>query len=220
MGNYEHTPEDRIWDAVSLKGEKNWVYALTQEPPGPPPPGGMFTEGMKDKWAQRKAIEYIKAHPETTARRALIKFGDFWGLERSYAAGVQQGLYSPPVLLAAIAIGAMVVAFIVLALAGTAGFWLAGMPWRPLAVMLLPILAITAAHSIVFGHERYHLPLMPLFAVPAAAIWDRGPRAAWQRSPLLGAGAALCMLVLVGIWVRQVIFVDGARLRALLDGLW
>src|SRR5262249_9782521 len=25
MGNYEYTPDDRMWDAVSLTGEKNWV---------------------------------------------------------------------------------------------------------------------------------------------------------------------------------------------------
>ena len=28
MGNYEHTPDDRMWDAVALTGEKNWSYAL------------------------------------------------------------------------------------------------------------------------------------------------------------------------------------------------
>jgi 4-amino-4-deoxy-L-arabinose transferase-like glycosyltransferase len=231
MGNYEYTPEDRIWDAVSLKGEKNWVYALTQEPPGPPPPGGVFTEGMKDKWAQRKAIAYIKAHPGTFIRRAFIKFGDFWGLERSYAAGVQQGLYHPSRVLAAMAIAAMLVSYVALSLSGVAGFWLAGIRWRPLVLMLLPVLALVGAHTIVFGHERYHLPLVPILALFAAAVWIRLADVGWRgivaslATTPRGArwtmtGAVCSMLVLSGIWVRQLVFVDGEKLRALMHGLW
>ena len=88
MGNYEHTPEDRMWDAVALEGEKNWSYALRQERPGE-----QLTEGQKDKWAQGKAVEYMVANPGVTLRRSIIKFSDFWGLEREYAAGIQQGLF-------------------------------------------------------------------------------------------------------------------------------
>ena len=29
MGNYEYTPDDRMWDAVSLQGEKSWVHGLS-----------------------------------------------------------------------------------------------------------------------------------------------------------------------------------------------
>ncbi|HET9371911.1 MAG TPA: glycosyltransferase family 39 protein, partial [Vicinamibacterales bacterium] len=99
MGNYEYTPEDRMWDAVSMKGEKNWVYALTVEGH---PSGDAITEGEKDKWAQAKAIAYMKANPGRTLRRSIIKFTDFWGLERSFIAGVQQGLYRVPMAVAAV----------------------------------------------------------------------------------------------------------------------
>ena len=34
MGNYEFTPDDRMWDAVSIKGERNWVYGFTTDEPG------------------------------------------------------------------------------------------------------------------------------------------------------------------------------------------
>ena len=31
MGNYEYTPEDRMWDAVALRGQQSWVYGLTSD---------------------------------------------------------------------------------------------------------------------------------------------------------------------------------------------
>ena len=34
MGNYEHTPDDRMWDAVALDGTQSWSYALQQDTPG------------------------------------------------------------------------------------------------------------------------------------------------------------------------------------------
>jgi 4-amino-4-deoxy-L-arabinose transferase-like glycosyltransferase len=66
MGNYEYTPDDRMWDAVGLRGEKSWVYGLASDHPGE-----VLTEGLKEKWAQRKAIDYIRAHPVVTLRRSL-----------------------------------------------------------------------------------------------------------------------------------------------------
>jgi hypothetical protein len=52
MGNYEFTPDDRMWDAVSLTGEKGWAAGLEADHVGQ-----VVTEGVKEKWAQRKAIE-------------------------------------------------------------------------------------------------------------------------------------------------------------------
>ena len=85
MGNYEYTPDDRMWDAVALTGEKSWVYGIWNDLPGQ-----TITEGRKEKWAQRKAIEFMRAHPGVTLRRSFIKFADFWGLEREFIAGVQK----------------------------------------------------------------------------------------------------------------------------------
>src|SRR5207344_516338 len=113
MGNYEYTPDDRMWDAVALGGTKSWVYGLTTDTPDRP-----ITEGQKEKWAQRKALEYMRAHPGVTARRALIKFADFWGLEREFMAGVQRGLYSPPLWFQVIGSIAIVVAYVAIVVAG------------------------------------------------------------------------------------------------------
>jgi 4-amino-4-deoxy-L-arabinose transferase-like glycosyltransferase len=218
MGNYEHTPEDRMWDAVSVSGERNWVHLLTEEQAAGLAPA-QVTEGFKDKWAQRKALEYMRRHPVTTLRRAAIKFADFWGLERSFIAGVQQGLYSPPTWFTAVATVLMLVSYAGIALVGTAGLWLTPPAWRPHLLLLLPIFLVAGIHSVVFGHSRYHLPLIPILAVYAAALWESGLRKNLAQPGFARTGALFSMIVLLGIWLRQIIVVDGARIQNLLSNL-
>jgi hypothetical protein len=81
--------------------------------------------------------------------------------------------------------------------------------------VLLPVLLIMAGHTIVFGHSRYHLPLIPLLALygsaaAVAARW-RVPRIVW--SPAV-AGAAVTVALLLSIWVRQIVYSDFARLAS------
>jgi len=213
MGNYEYTPDDRMWDAVMLTGDQNWIHGFQ-----PPNPGQRVTEGMKDKWAQRKAVEYMTQHPAQTFRRSLIKFADFWGLERDFIAGVQHGLYDPPVVLTALAALAIIVAYMLIGLVGTAGLWLA-MPqdWRAQVMVLLPALTIIAGHTLAFGHARYHLPLIPLLAIYGAALVTARVPSLQLSSRAVRIGAMATATVLLAIWARQVALVDLPRIKALLD---
>jgi 4-amino-4-deoxy-L-arabinose transferase-like glycosyltransferase len=213
MGNYEYTPDDRMWDAVALTGEKSWVHGLSTDPPGQP-----VTEGVKEKWAQRKAIEYMRANPGVTARRALIKFADFWGLEREFMAGVQKGLYAPPAWFQVIASLAIVLSYVAIVIAGAAGLWLAAPDdWRLHLVLLLPVVVTMGAHTIVFGHSRYHLPLIPILAVYASALAAaRAPAYRVAHRPML-VGAAVTVTVLLSVWIRQIAVSDFARIAALLN---
>jgi len=215
MGNYEHTPEDRMWDAVSLTGDRNWIHGFTGEYPGQ-----VVTEGHKDKWAQRMAIEYMLSHPGTTFRRALIKFADFWGLERELVAGVQQGLYDPPRWFVVLAAAAILVSYVAIGFAGGAAIWLAPPEWRLHVLMLLPVVVITGVHTIVFGHSRYHIPLVPILAVYAAGLWQVGLARAWRDARVAKFGVVATVLVLVAAWVRQVLVVDAGRVRAFLEGVF
>jgi hypothetical protein len=89
---------------------------------------------------------------------------------------------------------------------------------------LVFVLHITAAHALVFGHPRYHLPLMPLLTVYAATVlaawprvWAAVPRA-WPRRVPAVAVASLAVALLVAIWAREVLFVDLHRFLAGLAG--
>jgi 4-amino-4-deoxy-L-arabinose transferase-like glycosyltransferase len=211
MGNYEYTPDDRMWDAVSLVGDRSWVHGLSADLPG-----ASVTEGEKEKWAQRKAIAYMRANPGITLRRAAIKFADFWGLEREFVAGVQSGFYAPPAWFQVIATAAIMLSYVALVTTAAAGIWIAApRDWRAHAIVLLPVLLIVAGHTIVFGHSRYHLPLMPLLALYASAavvaVRARVRRIVW--SPAV-AGAAVTVAVLMAIWIRQIVYSDFGRLAS------
>lgn len=213
MGNYEHTPDDRMWDVVNLRGEKNWGYALAEDFPG----RTHFTEGDKDKWAQKRALQYMLANPGITLRRSVIKVSDFFGLEREFAAGIQQRLFAPPRWFGVLASIVIVIAYVIVILTGVAGTWLAPTRWREHVIVLLPMLGILGGHALAFGHSRYHMPLMPILGVFAVALAMRGVTAVrraalWQR-----AGAAACAAILLAIWVHQVLVVDADRIRGLID---
>jgi 4-amino-4-deoxy-L-arabinose transferase-like glycosyltransferase len=209
MGNYEHTLDDRMWDTVALTGERNWAHGIEADFP----PGHTITEGDKDKWGQRKALEYMRAHPAQTLRRALIKFADFWGLEREFIAGVQGGLFDVPLWLALPAAVAIILGYMAVAVLGAAGIWLAPpRDWRLHVLLLLPVLLITGLHTVVFGHSRYHVPLIPILAIYAAALVTTRAGSPARASRTAVAGAVVSVLVLVAIWLRQVVLVDLQRI--------
>ena len=214
MGNYAHTPHDRIWDAVSMEGAKSWIAGL----PPAPPDGGEWTEGWKERWAREQAVAFILANPGLTLWRAAIKFGDFWGLDRDFLAGVERGLFRPPLWAAAVAGGSLLLAFPVVTGLAIFGAWLRPpADWRSHLLLLMLVAVIAALHSLIFGHPRYRLPLSPVFAVYAgAAIGGRVWRGldGWRA---WGPPAAIT-IGLAGIWIAQFLVRDWPHVRRLLDG--
>jgi hypothetical protein len=212
MGNYEHTPHDRIWDAVSMKGEKSWIVGLPQRPPS----GGEWTEGQKERWARDQALAYMVEHPGQTIWRSAIKAGDFFGIDRDFIAGLDRGLFHPPAPIAASVGALMIVAFPMLALMAVAGIFLARpSDWRAWTVMIVLVLFVAGLHAIVFGHPRYRLPLTPIFAVFAGgAVAARAWRvASAPRSALFATAAASALLV--GTWLAQFVARDWPRVSRL-----
>jgi hypothetical protein len=83
-------------------------------------------------------------------------------------------------------------------------------------ILLLPIVVLVGAHTIVFGHSRYHLPLMPIFGLYGAAfVVERVPSFAISRRPAL-IGAAASIVVLVSVWMRQIVLTDLDRIMSIL----
>ena len=185
MGNYEYTPEDRMWDAVSLTGDRNWIHGFTGDFPGQ-----VVTEGHKDKWAQRMAIEYMLSHPGTTLRRGADQVRRFLGPRaragRRRPAGTVRSAGAGFVVLAAAAI---LMSYVAVSIAGGAAIWLTPPEWRVHVLMLLPIVVITGVHTLVFGHSRYHIPLVPILAIYAARLWQVGAVRAWRTAHVAKIGA-------------------------------
>jgi hypothetical protein len=180
-------------------------------------PSQRLTEGQKDKWAQKDALRYIMANPATTLRRAVIKFSDFWGLEREFAAGIKAGYYSPPAWLGVPASLIIAVACAVVALLFAAGLWLAPPEWRVHLMLLLPVMAIMGVHTIAFGHSRYHVPLVPIMALYGVALLRRARKSDLRNQRPAVVAALLSMALLAGIWVHEVLVTEHERIKVFLE---
>ncbi len=207
MGNYEYTPLERSWATVStVTGERSWDAVLRRKRPEVV---GM-TQGQLDRAAMRYGIHFALSNPALTAKRDVVRFFNFWQLERTLLAGAHQQLWGPVpkagILSLAIIICGSYAAVMFLGIMGMAVmppanrsfFWL----------LILSILIPCLIHTVIFAHSRYHLPLMPLVILPAAAAWSRrkelwARRAGWQFK----LGIVCCTILTLG-WVREIIFVD------------
>ena len=215
MGNYEYTPHDRIWDAVSQDGDRSWIVGLPEQPPD----GGAWTEGKKERWARQQALAFITSHPGLTLWRAVIKFGDFWALDRDFLAGVQRGLYHPPAFVTAVLGSALILAYPVALGLAVLGAWLVSpRDARGAAVLLILIAFVCALHTIVFAHPRYRLPLMPLVLVFTAAALKQQAWRLLEPRTWRGRGALLTLAGIAAIWVVQIAWRDWPAVRPLVLG--
>lgn len=213
MGNYEHTPLYRAWDAIGVTGEKSWYAVLAREEPR----DKGATQGQRDKLAMRYGLRYAVSHPVLTAQRSTIKFFNFWQLEREFVAGAQRGYWGIDNRAAVLLLAAVVVGCYVAAMAGgIAGWWMlrpSDKRFHWFALLLVGFVCLV--HTAVFGHSRYHLPLMPLVLIyAAAAVVQRGEIWRERRSKRFCA-AALTYAILAAGWVWEIAWVERARLREL-----
>jgi 4-amino-4-deoxy-L-arabinose transferase-like glycosyltransferase len=218
MGNYRYTPLYRSWAAIEIEGEESWIHEVVTTYPAPPEGR---TQGQIDKLAMRQALRFVLANPGLTARRDLVKFFDFWGLERELAAGADRGLFGPvPRPLVLLLTAAICASYVLALFAGVFGAVLAPPGDRRVHLFLLLLVAfVCGLHTLAFGHSRYHLPLMPLVLLYAAsavvhrhALWGR------RRSRSFRLACALCA-VFVGGWAWTLAVVDGERVLNLFRSL-
>ena len=87
-------------------------------------------------------------------------------------------------------------------------------------LILLIVLFVTAIHSIVFGHSRYHLPLVPFLAMYAGgALAQRSWRDLFVSVPTRSWIPVALAIMLVVVWSREVLFRDADHIRTLWQAL-
>jgi 4-amino-4-deoxy-L-arabinose transferase-like glycosyltransferase len=217
MGNYKHTPLHRSWDAISIKGERSW----DREVIAAYPPSERVTQGQFDKLALRQGLKFVRENPWLTFHRDVIKFFDFWGLDRELVAGAGQGLFGPMpklvvLLLTMIIFGTYAAAMLL----GVFGMVLTPLADRRLHWFLLLVIAfICGMHTLVFGHSRYHLPVMPLVMVFSASALVSG-RELWQapRRWSFWLAGSLCAVLVAG-WLWTLAAGDLERFMNLMGSL-
>ncbi len=213
MGNYEHTPLYRAWDAISVTDEKSWDSVLESRHSQ----YRDLTQGQRDKLAFAEGLRFVMANPGLTVQRDLIKLVNFWQLERELIAGVDRGYFGEFSKAAKLGLAALICGAYALAmLSAIFGALLFPPAWRPHGLLLLLLAYVTALHTLTFAHSRYHLPLMPLVLIYSAAalmrlgqIWGRRRRPAFWMAFALSAG-------LVASWLWEILVVDFGRYQHLL----
>ena len=216
MGNYGHTPLHRAWDAISLTGEQSWAHDLRQEHPD----ASTWTEGRKEKWAQQKALLYMRENLLLTLKRSIVKFFNFWGLERTVIAGWQQGLYHPPRWFSALGTALITSTYVLTMLLASLGLFLAPPNDRRTHLFLILLVAfISGVHTVVFGHERYHLPLIPVLLLYAAAAVVQQSWRRLHEGTRTAAAPVVVWVVLLVSWGCEVFIIDAHRIKAFLQVL-
>lgn len=210
MGNYEYTPLERSWATIELvQGDNAWHRVLARETPG----YSALTQGQIDKLAMKHGIRFAFQNPGLTLQRDIVKFFNFWQLERELIAGGVRGFFGDLpkaiIILAALLICGSYSAAVFLGLFGA----LMRLPTdrRIHWFLLLSIIFPCLVHSLIFAHSRYHIPIMPIVLLYAAAGLTRLPWLWQQRHTLAFRLAAIACMVLVLAWARELVFVDLAK---------
>jgi hypothetical protein len=196
MGNYEYTPLYRAWDAVSVGGEHAWDRVLFRETE----PSLRDTQGKIDKLAMARGLKFVKENPGLTLKRDIVKFFDFWGLERELVAGADRGYFGPISRMGVVVIGIIVCGYYVAVLFGGIFGAVLSPPTdrRQHVLLMLPIAFICGVHTLVFAHSRYHLPVMPFVTLYAAAALTGAGILANRRRAAFWLATGLCALVASG----------------------
>jgi 4-amino-4-deoxy-L-arabinose transferase-like glycosyltransferase len=217
MGNYQYTPLYRSWDAISLGGEKAWYQEVIENYP----PEMRTTQGHIDKLALKQGLKFVRENPGLTALRDVIKFFDFWGLERELIAGAFRGYFGPiPRPIVVVSSTMILLSFPAALFLGIFGaLFSPPSNWRVHVFFLFVMAFVCALHTVVFGHSRYHLPLMPLVLLyAAAACTHRGIILERRWSGQFAIGLSLCLVFLIG-WCWNAVAGDLERVRDML-GKW
>ena len=207
-GNDENTLPHRAWDwsGRNLDEELHREY---QDVSG-------WTEGQKEKWAMRQGLTYILSHPLKSLRLAVVKFADFWGLERVIISYWQLRYARPPRWAVIAGTLAITFSYVVIMLLASLQFCSISPKESYFHIFtLLLILFIVGMHMITFGHSRYHLPLIPLLSIYAAAAIDKRIWLRLREGFPMAITPILAWAGLLVIWGRELLIVDAERIKQL-----
>ena len=185
---------------LSELGKTCWRGWRVPGDDGRPPAIVICPEGSKAGY--RAGLRFIAAHPGAFLRLGIRKLGYLFGPEiRELSWGYSRGFFgSIPRVRLVPAASAVIAGFPALALLALLGICFGGGGRRGgWEILALATLYVCAAHILTFGESRFHLPLVPIFAVFAGRLACPGGR----RNPARIAAFAAVAAMLVCNWSMQ-----------------
>jgi 4-amino-4-deoxy-L-arabinose transferase-like glycosyltransferase len=167
----------------------------------------ILDDAERDRVGTQKAIQFIRAEPERFIPLAVNRLGFFFGLEKRvlmYFYGNNIVGFIPfPLLLTLFLV--MLLPFVIVCFLAALGASL--LRWSPPAILLgLLFFAYILPHVFILAEDRFHLALVPFFAILASNFWTNGWKpitARWNESrmgKIVVAFAVLAALLLLLNW--------------------
>ncbi len=158
----------------------------------------ILNDQQRDQIGTQKALAFIKADPARVVQLCVWRLAYFFGLERKaltyFYSNDFFGFIPLPLLLLMTA--TFLLPFVCVSLSATLG--LALLRWDRTTLLLpLVIVGYLVPYALILSEDRFHLALVPLFAILAARCWSGGLdalRARWRASH--GGKIALLLAVL------------------------
>ena len=157
----------------------------------------ILDDKSRDEIGTRMAVEFIRQDPARFPYLMLRRLGYFFGLElRAFTYFYVNDFLGriPPGLLALI-LAILTLPFVCVSLSAAFGAgWLRPRPQTALLILLC--LAYLFPHVLIISEDRFHLTLVPFFAICAANFWTRGISALkslGRPALLVSSFLALCL---------------------------
>lgn len=135
----------------------------------------IMDDAKRDEVGTQKALEFIKAAPQRFIPLAINRLGFFFGLEKRvliyfYSNNII-GYIPKPALLTISAI--LLLPFVFISTSAVLGLSLLPQNRSSLLFILL-LVTYTLPHAFILAEDRFHLALIPYFAILAAYFWQNG----------------------------------------------
>jgi hypothetical protein len=161
----------------------------------------VLNDTARDEIGTQRALDFIRQDPGRFPYLAARRLGYFFNLElRAFTYFYTNdflGHFPSPML--ALILVLLALPFVILAMSAAFGAVL--LPWRSATALLALLLAgYLLPHVFILSEERFHLALLPFFAICAANFWKGGFKAWQARGRLAVLSSALIALLLITNW--------------------
>ncbi|MGA7192270.1 MAG: hypothetical protein WBW94_01475 [Anaerolineales bacterium] len=161
----------------------------------------ILNDKTRDEVGTQKAIQFIEQDPARFPVLAVNRLGYFFDVEwRAFTYFYVNDYlgYIPTIFLILIL---LILALPFMAIAVSAAYGSALLSWNPQTILLaLLFIGYLLPHVFILSEERFHLTLIPFFAILAAGFWTNGISALKARGKLLVAISSLVVLLLLVNW--------------------
>ena len=160
----------------------------------------ILDDSVRDRLGMERALEFIREDPGRFIPLALSRLGHFFRLELRVLTYFYSNNFFGPIPAAGLVLLGLLFGLPFAILAVSACFGLVRIPASPARMLLLLLFAgYILPHVLILSEERFHLALVPFFAVAAAIAWTRS---GWSVGRKILIPAVLTLLLFFN-WTYQ-----------------